>query len=985
MVQLIPAPHKEALLGGLLRFVGYRATLQLLREWASEHRHLRRLAELSEHLADFPDLAVPSTSQPIHRQFDGQLETHYLAVQFATRRAPGLSAREQLQITCLRTWILLRALQFADDGHRADRSLRHLCTQLRMALDDRDSGKKLRWFLDVAEPALTLQQFELSLRFNVHRQTAGDASSTTDESIRSIQALLDHHPRPEKRDFGAEITLPGDGVEAIAAAIPSGGLLDGLHASGVLYLPPDEVEDELQFQETVCGEDATPPQVVRESRGIVFQSQEDQQYLPFAWNRLRPDELIEIKNAIRSKLMASDPAERLLAAVTVVALITRRSLETVESLCLATVPAEEWQLDPAMGRLHRQPSRRVVRWRADDLTQEWIRPLANAWELQLHLSVQAILQAAHQSHPEARFIGQLWTGQRLTLASAFNSWCAGCAGLARVSSGLLVRVSEQAAFEQTLDMSFSRLLTSPARSGIPGSGAYPSWSHGQVAQVMNQIGDSFATMAAADPDRNGLGSELDPDDGLLAGAMAQAWDRLCSLANQPERWLEYHNHLASYGVLMLLAATGARPVTSVFQSASQFDTHQGQAYLEDKVARTGLDGTAGRLVPLVQPVMDFLAGVYYPHLRHLAEGLRPQLPALAAELERQASGAGSDRLPLFFLFRHKPEFDWIELSESSLRSLGLLAWPLPLNLFRHRLASRLRSLGLDPELVDAQLGHAEAGSETYGHFSPRCWETDEPAWRGAVACAFDQLNIQRPVLARHAIASIPLAPGYQPFSDESLFGQAARAQERAKRRDAAASRALEEIKTFVGTRPVDSIPTHEWERLGRQMLLTENNLRQANAAVRYQVYESYLQRQWREHGQRPRLKKWLARMPAPQSAFRAEVIGVTARLDAVRTALDAAHLRTHFPPSSPGIAAGARSASRSTAAAVSFGQSAGLSPRDTRSTAGRVRPARAVQRSRSASASGVPECGRAEPGAGRCRPRPSGRRRASAPASGPPG
>ena len=896
MIQLIPDPHREELLGGVLRFISYRDTLQLLRSWATEHRHLRQLAELSEQLADFPDLTLPSTSQPIHLQFGGQMEVNYLAVQLSTRRAPGLSAREQFQITCLRTWMLFKALQFADAGHRADRSLKHLCSQVRMGLDDRDGGQKLAWFLGVTPPALTLQRFELELQLNIKQPSR--VSSTADETIRSIQGLLDSRVRPDPVQL---FTWPAEFLDNHGAFIQPQRTaiseVEDQHEVDTLYLPSSETEDELLLSETTVAEEATPPQATRESRGIALQSQEDQQYLPFSWNRLRPDELAEFKTAIQTRLVDPDPGVRLLAAITVVAWITRRSMETVESLSLSTATTDVWQLDPYKGRLHRQPARRSVRWRADVSAQGWVRPLAETWEVQLHPTVQAPLLSAYQTNSLASSIGQLWADPKVRLESAFNHWCVENVRLRRVSSGQLVRLSEQAVFQESLDSTFARLVSSPSRAGIPGAGAYPSWSNGQVVHAMNQIADAFATMEVVDPDCNGLGSELDPDDALLADAMARAREKLDTFAIRPDQWMEYHNHLVAYGVSLLLAATGARPVTSVFESSHHFDLHLGYVYLEDKISRTALDGTAGRLVPLVSTAADFLATVYFPYLRHLATELRPQLLDLADEIELQANGTGSQRLPLFFLFKQKPEFDWLEVSESSLNSLGLLSWPLPLNLFRHRLASRLRTLGLDPELIDAQLGHAETGSETFGDFSPRCWETDEPAWQNALQKCFDLLNIQLPALSRHPITGIRLAPGYHPFPDESLFGREARAQERIRRKKVAAERALEEIHSYVGNRPINSISPEEWQQLGRQMLLTDNNLRQPNAAVRYQVYERYLQREWREHGRRPRLKKWLSQMPAPQSTFAADVIGVSARLDAVRSALDSAHQQTPFPPS----------------------------------------------------------------------------------------
>lgn len=892
LIKLLNPETTSAMLGGLLRFISYRDTLHLLRQWALEHTFLRQLSILSEHLIDFPEIELPLTSQPIHLQFAGQMERNYLPVQFSTRRAPGLTAREQLQITCLRAWILLKAVEFAKAGHPRDRCIRHLCTQLRMALDDRDSGKKLAWFLSVAEPALTLQQFELTLKSNIDQKNeakTGIAATT----ISSIQALLNNHPHPEPSlmpDWRSWSLFEAN--KDIDAAELS--LLE-MQTGDTMYWPADEEEDEPPFREDNVSENATPPQIARESRGIVFQTQEDQQYLPFSWNRLRTDELTALKCALHAQLLAPSATNRLLATATVIALVTRMSLETIESIPLSVIRCEEWRLDPIAGRLHRLPSRRAVRWRANDRTKEWIRPLSNEWEWELHESLSAVIQSVGLLHPEAQRFGQLWVGQDLSMASAFNKFCANLPELARVSSGLLVRQSEQIAFEQTLDSTFARLVTSPSRAGIPGAGAYPSWSHGQVAKAINQISESFGAMTVVDSLRNGLGSELDPDDGLLTLAMTQMRHQLNTLASQPDAWLSYHNHMVAYGVLMLLAATGARPVNSVFESTRQFDLAHRQIYLEDKVGRTGLDGTTGRLVPLVSSVSDFLANVYYPYLRHLASGMRRWIPALADELERQVNGNGSDALPLFFLLRQRPEFDWLEVNESSLCSLGLIAWPLPLNLFRHRLATRLRTLGTDPELIDAQFGHAEAGSETFGDISPRSWEAEEPAWRHALEQAFNQLEILPPVLAWLPINPIQLAPGYQPIPDQSFFGREARRRERARRKDTAAKNALEEIQAFVKDRPVDSIPGKDWELLGRQMLLTKHNLRQPNSAVRYQVYEDYLQREWKDKGHRPRLRKWLTRLPQPQSAFRADVIGVTARLDAVRDALDAVHAQLTFP------------------------------------------------------------------------------------------
>lgn len=885
------------MLGGVLRFVAYRDTHELLKSWAPERPILGQLARLSECLVAFPAIPVPLTSQPIHQQFDGHLDVNYLAVQFSTRRAPGLSSKDQLKVTCFRTWLLLKALQFAAAGHISDRSLHQLCTQLRMGLDDRDAGKKLAWFLAVVEPLQSLQQFELALTLNIAIEKS-KASGTVLETIRSIHALLENRPRPEQRpalDWTKGLFQLAT-IEDESSKSPDWSQFS-TDESDPIFLPQSDAEDEIQVRDITVSEDATPPQVVDQSRGIAFQSLEDQQYLPFSWNRLRSDELAALREDLQSLQLDSDPKLKLLAAIAAIAVCTRRSMKTIEAMPLSSVIDDDWQLDLIAGRLHRRPSRRHVRWKAGEKSFAWVRIIGESWQIEVHTSILEALRHASQENPKATTIGQLWGDPNLTLESAFNKRCQKVPALRRISSGLLVRQPEQIAFEQEHDPTFARLITSPARAGLPGATAYASWSQGQAGQTINQIINTVGTFISTDTNLNALGSELDPDDELLRSAFARAKSGLDEIILVSDNWIEYHNRLVAYGVLMLLAGTGARPVTSVFESSRQFDTRNRQIFIEDKASRSDKDGTAGRLVPMISGAAEFLTQVYWPYLQHLSEGLQPWLPALADEIALHLTGAGSDKLPLFFLLKRTPEFDWVELTESSMRSLGLIDWPLPLNLFRHRLATRLRTASLDPELIDAQLGHAESGSETFGDRSPRCWKLDQPTWLEALEKSYATLKISQPALARLTIKKVVLAPGYLPFPDEDFFGKAARSQQRSERKALAARDANAEIQAFIESRPIESIAPAEWERLGRSMLLTGNNLRQPNAAIRYQVFEEFLQREWRENGQRPRLRKWLAQLPKPQTAFRPHVIGVADRLNAIRAALDEIHTALKWPVS----------------------------------------------------------------------------------------
>ncbi len=175
--------------------------------WHADHPFLRHLLRISEQLVDFPPIKLPSTSQPIHVQFRGELEINYLAAHFSTRRAPGLDPKDQLKIFCFRVWLLLKALEFGKAGHQSDLSLKLVYTQLRMALDDRDTGKKLFWFLNNIESAPSLPRFEQALEFNIAKARSSGTAAELDRT-RAIDALLKNQPRPEKGLAPIWLSLP---------------------------------------------------------------------------------------------------------------------------------------------------------------------------------------------------------------------------------------------------------------------------------------------------------------------------------------------------------------------------------------------------------------------------------------------------------------------------------------------------------------------------------------------------------------------------------------------------------------------------------------------------------------------------------------------------------------------------------------------------------------------------------------------------------
>lgn len=321
LIRLIPNPKKAALLGGLLRFISYRETHDVLARWKAEHPLLRQLYRLSEQLTDFPSIELPSTSEPIHTQLLGLLDQNYLAAQFCTRRSPGLTTDDQLKITCLRTWLLLKSLEFCSAGHQTDLSLKHLCTQLRLALDDRDNGTKRSWFLQTIEPALSLDRFENSLRLNIDKRHK-TATGLDLEGIRALDALLSNKPRPDKDRKPVWLTLPQPELDESRAELDAWDQT-ATEDDGHFYFIETDEEDELEVLQITVDETSTPPQSIREAKGIVFQTLEDQQYLPHAWNRLRADEAELLRESIQLRLRDTDCSHRLLAAIAAVALCIR--------------------------------------------------------------------------------------------------------------------------------------------------------------------------------------------------------------------------------------------------------------------------------------------------------------------------------------------------------------------------------------------------------------------------------------------------------------------------------------------------------------------------------------------------------------------------------------------------------------------------------------------------------------------------------------
>lgn len=885
------------LLSGPLAFLARTEVADVLDAWveSTNNGFVWELRRLSRALTiSFPELRVPSPTQPIKDRLHGHLETGYLGAMLATRQAPDLAEDQQDGLNCLRLWVFVKALEFARDGHPAEGNVQTACDDIRAALDLTDPSRRV-WLCGVAKPNTSYQAFEDNLAYTCKQRPPGEPPIS-----RGTRGALKNLAEGKKR----KATFDPAGSQQLLATLNTelwheASRPNIKHAQyGVIFEGGDEHQifslPEGAFLAARVSPRDNPDRQIAKSARFVLQTVEDRQFLPCSWLSVRPDEQELLTAAIESNLRSPSPANALIAAFVVLAMVTRSSLNRIGQLALGTELEPDWTLDLDAGHLKRQPARPPVRWRQSAQNNTWTSPLSKEWRFELQPRLLEILRSARLNQPNARQLGALWTFQE-TPYVAFRALCRETPGLERVSSKAIGMLGERRSYVENFDATYARLVMSPSTAGIAGAGSYASWPLKQPVDTLQAVANGLIQSSASSVDQelNGLGSELDPDDIKLREALSEAANKL-ELPDPDGNWITHHNHLTAYVVAVLFACTGGRPSNSPFESISHFDLERRRAYIEDKATAQMADGMHGRIVPLPGLACELLSQIYLPYLLNLAEQLLHNERELAQEILAQAKGEGSSRLPLFFFLRARPAFAWLEVSESALNELGGFTWPLPWNLFRHRMAIRLRAVKLDPELIDAQLGHAEVGSETFGDTSTRCWEDDEPVWRRALDHVVERLSIRRPNLRAAKVTAEARAPDYRPFRETSSFGREARRADREKSRERARRQAADDIQQMIGDRMPESLTGEQWDAIGRSMLLQEGNLPHSNAAIRYDVFERFVRRQWHEKALHIHLTRRYIKFPAPRAGHHSGAIHATQSLTAVRARLDEAFKR---PPS----------------------------------------------------------------------------------------
>lgn len=830
------------------------------------------------------------TDSPAHIQLGDQTTRHYL---FAVllEQLPLTSPRERDWFIALRLWTLVHGIRRARVGNLQDRNLHTIARAIRQACD-----RHLRWrslISSLATPVLGLEELNAFLRFGAEK-IAGhkNVPSSHKEFSRALIAISRNEHLPEDPGSGRNRPrLLSELCPLCYSPTPEPNTL--LFSTGIegdpesRSWPGDEDDADGYIIETTVDSSKSYFHQTLEANGVLLQSAEEMQLLPWSYSRPNPLEGAELDEWIGRLLASGSPAERLLGAFAWIARHTGQSLRRTLDMPVLTTVGRGWALDPDSMTLRRLPPMRHSGWLPKNhLEQRWVAPVGTMNCLRLPDAAARALRARLQDQSDAVVLGALWS-EAETPESAFRRLCP--APLARVTPGLIGNILPGDLHARTGDAVLARLISSHPNSGMPAACAYANWSNTAVEALLAGVPDLPSPGGGEPP--IGAGSRLDPIEAFLLPALKAAAQRIEMLAGEGDL-VRFHNAYVAYVAVVLLAATGARPVHDPFEAAAHFDFEFHFCYVNDKSSNDARDG---RLVPLPPPVAEWIREDYCRYLSLLAQTLESRHPALAADIAALTRRGIQPCIPFLFMLSEEGELDWVSVSEKTIEGTDLFDWPLPLNLFRHRLAQRLRRRGVDPELIDAILGHSENAGATHGDGSTRTWLEDMKTVRPALTAIFADLDM--PLIRCQPRLVSPAGRQLRQTREEILFGIEARQKNREARNDFARTHAGQLIDGYLVGRALPDLKENEVDELVKALLFSEHGLPRTLAHVYYGVFTERANNAWREAGKKVRIKRryaWAKPAPSPFKEFAPSAItlhrDLAARLDEILHGVQASRL-----------------------------------------------------------------------------------------------
>ncbi|OIQ98489.1 phage integrase family protein [mine drainage metagenome] len=846
--------------GNLLSHISSPICMEMLEESAQTEFAAKVLWKLAFAASKKPTILpqYPRLTDKVaaSKQFKGDTPTLYIIALIVERSPPGTMADREWFFT-LRLWVLTHAINRAKHENIQDQHLRLVAQKIRLGCAEADNWRKL--FLSLRTTALDFDALNRHLSHKSEKLISAHSLKSTE--IQVLRTLIKVANRESSQDATTHVKpryldtakLLADKLDKISRPEFRTIIEDDDQSPGAAeYIQASEDGESDDLAQTKTDETRSYAHQRLRSTGILLYDSEDLQHLPWSWGRPNRFEMSRLDEWTTQNLTSSDEKVSTLAGVTWIAGHSGRSMRRALDIKITAEISSEWCLHPNCRTLMRLPPQRIPGWDPEtDEDKAWVTPMATSNTLHLPDEVAHVFQERLKRMPDASCIGELWdTSWENSPESAFRAQLKH--DIPRLTPGMLGSVLPQRIFSASGDATFARLLSSHPNSALPGASSYAAWTTIQVGQALT--GQDENPRPHLVPETiNAIGSRLDPIEELLVQAIHQASKKLDVLRHDGNP-LAFHNAYVAYLTVALLAATGGRPIIDPFETIAHFDFQQSFVFINDKVSGKLRQG---RLVPLPQELCELIQSYYLPHLAKLALALQEANPILANEISILATGKLCSSMP--FLFFMSPEITWTSVSEKEITRLGLFNWPLPLNLFRHRLATRLRREFVNPEIIDSILGHGESGATTHGDYSFRIWIRDMSATRLSLEKAFRELGflfINSWDGAPPQIAPTSRSENVDAYFSETIsFGSKAREQNRKVQMFSTIRDARLQLEQFLGTRSLADLTEDEIDVLTRKLLFKGDGLPHPSGFLKYQYLMRRIERLWKKKGKRVRLTK----------------------------------------------------------------------------------------------------------------------------------
>jgi integrase len=872
--------------GALLSLIISELSFVKIKDWSYSNQSAKLLFALA--LATKQDNQISSLYPDLPdevsaaRQFHGKLETHYLMAML-TERLPRGSEADRTWLNTLRLWVLTHAIERENKQNIQDGFIRLVASKLRMACGESEEWRII--FLSLTSYAIKESDFlefdELSrivVQGSERLLMLRNAKNVTSSQRALLHALIkvakSEHSKDENNSYDTKwVNWPalhiikeqslyqpnldeiGDDEEDIDSAKRFVGDEAG-HDDGVQY----DVQKEQSFAYQKL-----------QGNSVLLYCTEELQYLPWSWNKPNKFELDYLQNWVVNNSKSIQPELQFLAAVIWIGLNLGRTIKRTLNIFIGCNPKSEWSYDPQSHSFVRIPPRRTPGWRPKTEKQrEWINPQADKQVVLFPLNVGHILKSRFENLGGGDCIGDLWdeswsdTVEQLFVREFSNV-------LPRITGSMLANVLPQKVFEGTNDHIFSRLLSSHHKSALPSGCAYSSWTSAEVDDALNK--NNLTIIREVRKPDNAMGSLLDPIEKLLINSIRSAKAKILKLKNENDL-VAFHNAYTAYNVVALLAATGGRPINDPFENRQYFDFEEEFVYITDKVSG---ELRQARLVPLVSDLCKSIQQDYLSHIDLLVKVLGKCNPLLAEMISNINSKNKTIDIPFFF-FLSENAGSWKSVTEREIELLDLFDWPLPLNHFRHRLSRKLRDFQIDPELIDAVLGHAEIGSATHSDYSFRIWDEDMNIIRPAMQSIYDSLGFERIGLWQGDQSGIlTTAIDNSVFLENKSFGILERDKKRRKRFRIVVADAKMHIQQFLGGREtIAELSENELDQLTRELLFNQKGTPHVNGYLKYRVLLKRIERELVLKGKKAKISKRYQSIPEEVSAITTHAPGALA-------------------------------------------------------------------------------------------------------------